>query len=487
MIFMLIRTALWGLAIIATAAAFVWMKDSGGGVSMTLGGRIYGPFSLIETVAIIGAIALTLWFLIRLFGFLVALVRFFSGDETALSRFWRRSRERRGFDAVTNSLIAAASGDGRAALSRARKAERMLDRPGLTRLVVARAAEAAGDRATAKDYYKRLAEEEKTAYIGVRGLLDQAIADGDRAGAAQLGETAFALGGRQPELLTSLFELQCEKKNWEGARRTLDAAVKTGGIPKDVANRRSAVLLVTDAREAEARGDKATARELVERARRLAPSLTPATVIAAQQYAEAGDRSKATRLLRNAWKSEPHPDLAAAFAALAPDETPSRRRHRFRDLTKALPDHAESRLLTAELALADNDAPAARKAMGDLAKDHPTARAFALMAAISKADGGEEAEIRGWLARAISAPRDAQWTCGNCGQRHSEWTPVCTRCDAFDTLNWTNGEGEGAASEQDSSLLPVLAGADVAEMAAEKPEAGAAPEDAKKAAEKAAS
>lgn len=456
MIFMLIRTALWGVAIIAAAMAFVWLKDSDGGVTLTLAGRAYGPFRLLETLAIVFAMALTLWLAIKLFSFLVALVRFFAGDETALSRFWSRSRERRGFDALSKGLIAMAEGDGRTAMAKARKAERLLDRPDLTRLLIAQSARAAGQAEVAKDYYKRLASDPGTSYVGVKGLLEQALKEGDKKRALKLADHAFTLKAREPEVLNTLFELQCENSDWEGARRTLEALEKAGAITRDVATRRMAVLFVADGRAAEARGEGAKARDLIARARRKAPMLIPAVVTAAAQLHADGAQRKAERLLRDAWKHEPHPDLAAAFAALAPEESAYARRQRFRLLTKVNQDNPETRLLTAELALADGDPGGARLAMGDVVETHGTARALALMAAIERADGSDEEVVRGWLARAIAAPRAAQWTCSVCGARYSEWTPICPRCGAFDTLVWAEGDADATDAERDAALLPVL-------------------------------
>ncbi len=96
MLLMLIRTVLWGLAILVLALAFDWLRDSSGGISVDLNGRAYGPFAPLEFVGLVIAIALIIWLLFKGFSFAVALVRFFSGDETALSRYWNRSRERRG-------------------------------------------------------------------------------------------------------------------------------------------------------------------------------------------------------------------------------------------------------------------------------------------------------------------------------------------------------------------------------------------------------
>ena len=51
--------------------------------------------------------------LLKLLGFLVALFRFLMGDETAISRYFSRSRERRGFDALSDGMVAVAGGDSR--------------------------------------------------------------------------------------------------------------------------------------------------------------------------------------------------------------------------------------------------------------------------------------------------------------------------------------------------------------------------------------
>ncbi len=476
MLFMLIRTALWGLAIIAAAMAVVWMKEADGGVTLMLDGRAYGPFRLLETLALILLAAAAIWVAIRVFSFLVALVRFFSGDETALSRFWNRSRERRGFDAMAAALAAMASGDGRRALEKARKAERMLDRPALTRLLLAQAAEAAGDRKLARDAWKRLAADPKTAFVGVKGLLDGALRESDKPRALALAKQAAELKPRDADSLQTLFALQCEAKDWEGARLSLEGLVRAGAIGRDVSIRRGAVLLLAEAEEAASKGEGARATELAERAHRAAPGLAPATaMLAARQGAEDGGRRRAEKTLIAGWKSEPHPDLAAAFAALAPDETPAERRRRFASLTKVKPEHPETRMLGAELALADNDPKAARDALGDLAEAQPTARALALRAAIEKAAGAPEAAVRGWLSRAVAAPRAPQWTCGACGKRHAAWAPVCERCEAFDSLAWVEGEAPGAA-EAAAALLPVLAEAPEPGPGAAKPNGAASAE-----------
>ena len=82
--------------------------------------------------AIIGLLILTLalWVVFKLAGLLVAVLRWVNGDDTAFSRYQQRNKERKGYAALSDSLIALASGEARDAAAKAQKAERLLGRPG---------------------------------------------------------------------------------------------------------------------------------------------------------------------------------------------------------------------------------------------------------------------------------------------------------------------------------------------------------------------
>ena len=215
------------------------------------------------------------------------------------------------------------------------------------------------------------------------------------------------------------------------------------------------MLSLADARAALAEGNAARGNEAALQANRLAPTLIPAAALAARVAGREGAPSaRRRRILTTAWAANPHPDLAAAFAAIEPDETPAARRKRFATLTAAAPGTAESRLLEAELALAAEDFPAARKALGDLAETQPTTRSLALMAAIERGQGAPDAVVRGWLAKALGASRGPQWICGKCTHVHAAWAPVCENCGAFDTLDWktpTHAEDAGLAEFGDAA------------------------------------
>ncbi|MBP7001455.1 heme biosynthesis HemY N-terminal domain-containing protein [Amaricoccus sp.] len=455
---------LWSLLKIAVfvvvAAALAWgaslLLDTPGGVTISFGGREFAVTPLGFVVWLI-VLVIAAVILLNVVGLIVAVIRFIFGDETALSRFFSRGRQQRGVDALSSSMLALASGEPDLAMRKAQKAERLLGRREMTALVKAQAAEMAGDRKKALDSYSSLLSDDHTRFAGMNGAMRLKLDEGQNEVALALAKKAFALRPDNKPLLGTLFELQSSAGDWAGARETLNALMHARHMPRDVGVRRDAILSLADARKAIAEGDVARGHAAAKQANKLAPTLVPAAALASEAYAAEGAKRKATKALTRAWAEDQHPDIAVAFAALEPNETPSARRRRFETLVAAAPASAESRLLAAELAIADEDFPGARKALGDLAQSEPTTRSLAVMAAIERGQGAPDAVVRGWLAKAVSAPRGPQWTCAKCHHVHAAWTPVCGECGAFDTLDWRSpAHSEGV----EASMLPLIVGAD---------------------------
>jgi len=139
------------------------LLETAGGVQITLAGTEYTLGALQSVIALLVLMVLT-WLFFKLLSLLLATLRFLNGDETSLSRFFDKGRERRGYQALADSLMALAVGEGRAALSKAERAERYLQDPALTNLVVAQAAELAGDTRKASEAYKRLLSDQSTRF-----------------------------------------------------------------------------------------------------------------------------------------------------------------------------------------------------------------------------------------------------------------------------------------------------------------------------------
>lgn len=467
MLWSLTKVVLFVVLIAVLALGAGLLSETGQALRIIVAGWEFtiGP---VQAVVLSVVLFLVVWLTLKTLGLLGATFRFLNGDETAISRYFDRNRERKGYKALSEGMMALASGEPRLALTRAQNAERLLGKPELTTLLVAQAAEASGDHKRATEAYKTLLKDDATRFVGVRGLLQQKLAEGDREVALKLAEKAFELRPKHAETQDILLKLQSDAGDWSGARATLGAKLKTGALPKDVYRRRDAVLALQQARTVFDDAASIEAREAAIEANRLSPDLIPAAAMAARGYIARGDRKSATRVLKKAWDVLPHPDLASAFAEIEPDETPQDRLKRFRTLTNARPDADESKMLLAELLLATEDFPGARRALDDVAMRAPTQRSLAIMAAIARGEGAEDSIVRDLVTRAIAAPRGPQWVCDKCQAIHDGWQPVCDNCGSFDTLSWKTPPATSTSAAL-AELLPLMDARPEPEPAPEPP------------------
>jgi HemY protein len=165
----------------------------------------------------------------------------------------------------------------------------------------------------------------------------------------------------------------------------------------------------------------------------------------------------ATKILKAAWATDPHPDLAAAFAEIAPGETPNDRLKRFQPL---IAKHRATRRRSSWRRASDRargfpGRPPCPRRSG---RNPATARSLTIMAAIERGEGSEDRIVQAWLARAVTASRGPQWICGKCGHVHAEWRPVCANCESFDTLSWEEAPQSEAALAGPAQMLPLIVG-----------------------------
>ncbi|MCO4841671.1 MAG: tetratricopeptide repeat protein [Yoonia sp.] len=457
MLFSLIKILLFVAAVTALTFGATQLMEVSGGATIAIAG-VELTLSPLQLAFALVALVVLVWLGLKLLKFLIAAFKFLNGDETAISRYFDRNREKKGYEALAEGMMALASGEGHLAMSKAQRADKLLKQPQLTNLLTAQAAEMTGDARTAEATYKKLLEDDKTRFVGVRGIMKQKLAEGDTDTALKLAEKAFALKPKHEDTQDVLLRLQADKSDWKGARATLGAKLKSGALPRDVHKRRDAVLALSEAKDVLDEGKSIEAREAAIEANRLSPDLIPAAFMAARGYIDAGNARYASRVLTKAWSTTPHPDLAAAFAEIVPDETPQARLKRFKTLIKQTPDHSEAKMLLAELNIAAEDFPAAKRSLGDLNDVDPTSRSLTLMAAIERGEGADDVVVRGWLTRALTAPRGPQWICDKCQTIHAGWSPTCNNCGSFDTLTWKTPPAGEVAMPSGTEMLPLIVG-----------------------------
>lgn len=312
-----------------------------------------------------------------------------------------RSRQTRGYKALTQGMVAVAAGDKHEAARQAKRADALLDDPALTRLLSAQSAQLNGQDDAARRYFESMAEDPSTAFMGVRGLMMQALKAGDRERALELAERADALRPGTPWVLRELLELQQEQGKRQAALSTLDRAGRAKAIPDVEVGRRRADLLMNEAKAQRREGMTRTALKTAQQALKSDPRSIEAVRLAAALLREEGRTRKAEKLVEDAWRVEPDPQLAEIYRDLAPTGTTALgQMKRMGALAKLAPDHPESHLALAQTALDAQLWGEARQHLAPLAGGQPSPRICRMMARLEEEEHGDLEAARDWLARA---------------------------------------------------------------------------------------
>ena len=323
------------------------------------------------------------------------------------------SKRQQGVEALSRGFLAVAAGDGSEARRLAQKASDLADdAPALVRVLAAQAAETAGDHVAAKAAYNAMLGFPEMRLAGLRGLMQTALAEGDKLTAVRHAETAFGLARTARWAWRALLESRLEAGDWASALDLAQGALDRKIVPPIVAERARAALLAASAASlegAEEARKRAQALDFAAQAVKLKPDFAPGVVMAARLLAADGKVAKAGQLIEAAWKSAPHPALWLAYRDLKTNETPKLRAARLAALAALKPDARESRILRVESALIGGDPVAARAAARLLDEEAPTARFAGLMARVAFANG-EPDEARAWIARGSAAPQEPDWS-----------------------------------------------------------------------------
>jgi len=410
------------------ATGLAWVADLQGGLDIVLGS--YAIHMNVGVAAVLMLVAVGILFL--LFRLIAALL----STPEMVGEWSRARRARQGYRALSRGLVAAAAGDSQEAKRFAKQGEKLLGEAPLGLLLRAQAAQLEGNEDVQSDSYRAMLEHSDTEFLGLRGLFMQAMRKGDEEEAIKYASRANALKPKAAWASHALFDLHVGRHDWDEAQVILKKQVRARLITGDIARRRRAVVLAAAAMDADKAGDDKNALARALDAVGLAPALIPAAVLAARKLTKEGRTWKAQDVVESAWALSPHPELAAAYAAIHPNDDTTARARRMNALVQLNPNHVESRLVAAEQAMAQGQWFDARSALEPLTQGPPTARACVLMAEIAQEERGDVTAAQGWLARAARSPRDAQWRCAHCGFVVQDWAPICSNCDAFDSLSW---------------------------------------------------
>ncbi len=448
----MIRAIIFLVILTAVAAGAMWFADRPGAVSIAWQG-----YQIDTSVAV-------LLFAVAVVAVVVALLyrvwRFIMRGPKSWGRVRRDGRRRRGYEALTKGMVAVAAGDAAEARRQSRRAEVLLEEPPLTLLLSAQTAQLAGDSGAAGRYFDAMLERPEMAFLGLRGLLNEATRAGDNAAALTLARRAHALQPRSEWVLTGLFDLEIRGGEWDRAERVLKEAARRGVFTDAEAARRRAIIFYE--KGGARRGADGT--KLLRRACDTDRAFLPAALALAEREIEAGRRRQAVRIIEDIWRVLPTAEAAALYLRTINENDPLKRIKSAERLAATNPDHAESHLLIARAALAAQLWGQARRHLTAAAEEAPTISVFRLLAELEEAEHGDAGKAHYWLARAADARPDPGWICDRCGTVATAWRTFCDNCGGFDSLHWRNRARLAALASPDAAAriepppeaLPVL-------------------------------
>ena len=424
----IMRILIYIVEVAVVVAVAVWLADRPGVVLLEWQGY------RVETS--IGVLALVFFLLAVVVAALYAGWRWLRRRPREWSQNRRLSRQNAGLQALSEGLVAIAAGDATAARKHSRRAGSLLENAPMTLLLEAQTAQIEGDDAAARAAFEKMLDTPETEFLGLRGLIMEALRDHEDARALSYAQRAYALKPRTPWVVDTMISLHSRAGDWREAQRFVEQSQKAKQTSGSTGNRQQAALLTERARAARGAGQFADAFAQARKANELDPDLVPAAELVARIVAEDGRGRRARKVLERAWARAPHPDLMRAYLEFSVESAaPLERYKAVESFVKPVRDHRESRLALAEAALDARLWGEARRLLEELETDMPTVRVFQLRARLADEDSDDTTRVEMWLERAAVADADPVWVCGGCGTVADEWSAVCGHCGAFATLD----------------------------------------------------
>ncbi len=389
----MIRAVILFLKISIVAIIAFWLANNPGQVTMQLYGyRIDTSFGIL--ILLITAAGLTI----------TAIWRLWHNIRTVPQKF-NKSRElskrERGYQALTKGLVAVAAGDATEAEKQSKKANGLLNDPPLTMLLSAQSAQLAGDDNAAVEYFTHMLDNPDAAFLGIRGLMMQAIKSDNKIEALNLAKRAYQLRPKTHWVLTELLTRQSEVKDWDGALKTLDQAVKANAITIKAGNIRRAELLMQKSRIFLGENDEENALRYSMLAQKNDAILIPAITTAARILANMGKNRKAEKMIEKTWQQSPTAALAQAYDDISTISAPLEKLKYIQQLAAFNKDDIESHIIVAKAALDADIWGEARKKLTPFAMvDNPRPRICRLMARLEEAENNNMELAHEWLEKA---------------------------------------------------------------------------------------
>ncbi|MCS6759343.1 MAG: heme biosynthesis protein HemY [Candidatus Devosia euplotis] len=421
----MIRLASWIVGSLIIAGLAAWMISLPGTLTLEVAGYRMQPRlgAAVFIFIVLAIVVIFIW----------AIVRRIISAPRAMARRSRERRREQGVEALGDAMIALQEGDPGRARMLARDAQARLPANAAAKLLEVRADLALGGMPAAREHYRALIANEKTALAALAGLYDQARAQHRLEAALTFARKALSLAPRNVWAAEAVFDDLARRGQWAQAVAMVNVEQAASREDRTRKRRRQAVIETARAREAET-SHPLEALEHALTALKLLPDFVPAALIAARIHINRGETRKAISLLRRIWRATGHPDIAALYGHAQPGASAVDRLKRLGEIIEIPPPRRAAGMALARAGIDAYDWALARNALAPFAGPDATQGVASLMAEIEEGQNGDQGKAREWLARAVRAPRDPAWTAD--GMVSDEWEPVSPVTGRLDAFEW---------------------------------------------------
>lgn len=421
----MIRLIIYIALSLAVTAGAAWLISMPGTITID-----FGDYRMQPTL---GAVAVALIVLVLVSILIWAIIRRILEAPKRLARRAQQRRKDMGVDALSDGFIALQAGNLPKARQLAREAQTRLPGNAAAQLLEARTDLALGDLSAAREHYRGLISNPKTALAALSGLYDQARAQGRNDVAITFARKATQHTPGVSWAETALFDDLTAKSEWAEALEMVSKQAAGSKQDKLAKKHKQAVLNTALAAQNE-ETDPVVALGQAQTALKLQPDFVPAALISARIHISRFEARKAQSLLRRVWRVTGHPHVATLFANAQPGASAIERLRRTRDLVGTNPTERDGAIVLARAAIDAYEWVAARNTLAPFSAQNPSQGVCALMAEIEEGQNGDQGKAREWLSRAVRAPRDPIWIAD--GITADEWEPVSPVTGKLDAFEW---------------------------------------------------
>ncbi|MAQ70812.1 MAG: hypothetical protein CL565_01320 [Alphaproteobacteria bacterium] len=427
--------ALWTLAKALTVLVlFLFLANQEGDVNVN-----WGEYTLEADLGL---------FLVAVLFFVLAALVFQSffnllfDAPTRLKRFWRERSTKKAMSAMTRSLVLLSAGDYKHAAYMSYRAQKLLPSDydsSTAAFIEAQAAQRLGQDERTSQKYKDLLENRDAAFLGIRGKMQSELEAGHYEDALRMAYSADEMHPKQPWILKTVYDLETRNRSWEKAYSRIPQLKKLKVLTPAQADRDAKALLVALADMESEKDNENQAISNLKKALKVDAGFTPAVSRLISYELKHGHKRRAKKLIENAWKLTPHPDLVKFWDRLAPENSARKTTARlkwYENLVAHNPKAVDGQLAAAQVAIDDGLWNEARAYLSMAEKLEPSRRVYRLWAELEELSTRNDEAVQAWLRQAANAQPSKKWLCMLTHRTYNDWHILASPHNSFNTIIW---------------------------------------------------